>query len=358
MKVSSLSEAEAQAYLGDLLLHTNRLTDAEKRLEQALVLDPKQTMAQASLGILRARQGRFAEAKKALQEAVAGNSSNYLAHYYYAFALSREGMDENNLVSTYPTDTANLMRAELNKAIKLNPNFPQSYSLLAFVNTVTGEDLDNTVELLIKALNLSPGRQDLRLMMAQIYMRKQKFDLAKSVLVPLRTTKDRRLKIQAESLLKSITNYEEQLARLSYLGTGQDPSLRQREGGSPVVVEDEPRQPRSRLDYIQEALRPLSAGEERIQGQFMKLECDSKGTAYFMIQSGERLYKVRAASLGRVELVAYVSGAAQISCGARRTPETVVMTFRPSTDAKDVKNKINGDAVALELVPKEFQLKP
>jgi tetratricopeptide (TPR) repeat protein len=355
MKVAPLSEAEAQAYLGDLLLHTNKLTDAEKRLEQALLLDPKQTMAQASLGILRSRQGRFAEAKKVLQEAVNGNSSNYLAHYYYAFALSREGMDENNVVRIYPTDTANIMRAELNKAIELNPNFPESYSLLAFVNTVTGEDLDKTVDLLIKALTLSPGRQDLRLLMAQVYMRKQKFDLAKSVLAPLRNTKDRRLKLQAESLLKSITNFEEQIARYSSLGTGEDPALRQREDSSPVVVEEGPR---SRVDYIQEALRPVAAGEERIQGQFIKLECDSKGAAYFMIQSGERLYKIRASALGRVELIAYVSGAAQISCGARKTPENVVLIFRPTTDPKDLKAKINGDAVSLELVPKEFQLKP
>src|SRR5207248_2732656 len=76
MKAAPLSEAEAQAYLGDLLLHTNRLSDAETRLQQALNLDPKLTMAQASLGIVRMRQGRFDEARKALQEAVSGSSNN------------------------------------------------------------------------------------------------------------------------------------------------------------------------------------------------------------------------------------------------------------------------------------------
>jgi tetratricopeptide (TPR) repeat protein len=81
MKVAPLTEAEAQAYLGDLLLHIHRLSDAEVRLQQALTLDPKLTMAEASLGILRARQGRFDEAKNALQEAVKGDSNNYLAHY-------------------------------------------------------------------------------------------------------------------------------------------------------------------------------------------------------------------------------------------------------------------------------------
>src|SRR5438132_2540186 len=82
---SPLSEAEAQAYLGDLLLHVNRLNDAETRLQQALSLDQKQPMALASFGILRARQGRFDEAKKSLQQAANANSANYLVHYYYAY---------------------------------------------------------------------------------------------------------------------------------------------------------------------------------------------------------------------------------------------------------------------------------
>src|SRR5207248_5504833 len=41
---SPLSEADAQAYLGDLLLHVNRLNDADTRLQQALSLDQKQPM--------------------------------------------------------------------------------------------------------------------------------------------------------------------------------------------------------------------------------------------------------------------------------------------------------------------------
>lgn len=356
MKVAPLSEAEAQAYLGDLLLHTNRLSEAETRLQQALTLDSKQTMAQASLGILRARQGRFDEARKSLQEAVKGNSSNYLAHYYYAYALSRERMDANNFIQTYATEMAATMRAELNKAIELNPNFPGSYSLLAFINTVTGEELDKSVELLKKALALSPGRQDLSLTLAQIHMRQQKFDLAKQVLEPLRAAKDRRLKSQAESLLNSIRTYEEQIARYTSESSGGEPRLRQQQS-TINSGDDDPHTPLSESDYLQEALRPPEAGEERIQGLFVKLECDSKGMAYFIIQTGERLYKLRATALGRVQLVAYVPGATEVTCGARKTPENVVLTFRPTKEAKDLKAKINGDAIAMELVPKDFQLK-
>jgi tetratricopeptide (TPR) repeat protein len=355
--VTPLTEADAQAYLGDLLLHLNRLSDADTRLQQALALDAKQPMALASLGILRARQGRFDEARKTLQEAVAGNSSNYLAHYYYAFALSREGMDTAHIVRGYSAETASLMRAELNKAIALNPNFPESYSLLAFVNTVTGEDLDKSIELLNRALKLSPGRQDLSLLVAQIHMRQQKFDLAKQVLAPLQNSKDRGLKLQTEALLKSIQDYENAVTRFKTDTAPGNPQLRPQTNAA-ETSEEPPSKPPSEHDYLRETLRPTEAGEERIQGLFVKLECDNRAVAYFIIQAGDRLYKIRATALDRVQLVSYVPGASEVSCGVRKNQETVIITFRPATDPKDVRAKINGDAIAMEMVPNDFKLNP
>jgi hypothetical protein len=45
---------------------------------------------------------------------------------YYAFALSREGMDQSEIVYSYPAETAERMRAELKWAIELRPEFPES----------------------------------------------------------------------------------------------------------------------------------------------------------------------------------------------------------------------------------------
>ncbi len=327
MKVAPLTEAEAQGYLGDLLLHIHRLSDAEARLQQALTLDPKLTMAEASLGIVRARQGRFDEAKKALQEAVQGDSNNYLAHYYYAYALSREGMDANNFIRSYGSETAATMRTELRKAIELGPTFPESYRLLAFVNMVTGEQLDDSINLLKRALALSPGRQDVTLDLAQIYLRQEKFDLARAT-------------------LESAAN-----------ATGE-PRLQQREANSTASAkEDAPPQQMSPSEYLQQALRPVEAGEQRIQGLFIKLDCDNKGVAYFIVQAGDRAYKIRATSLGQVQLTAYTSVSGEVSCGTRKTQENAVFTFRPTKDPKDVKARIDGDAIAVELVPKDFVLK-
>lgn len=351
---SALSEADAQAYLGDLLLHVNRSNDAEARLQQALTLDPKQPMALASLGILRARQGRFDEAQKYLQEATNANSGNYLVHYYYAYALSREGMDANNVVSIYASETAARMRAELAKAIELNPTFPESYSLLAFVNTVTGEDLDGTSKLLTKALALAPGRQDLSLLLAQVYLRQQKSDLAKQILEPLSNTKDRNIKRQADLILASIKQYEDAMSRYN----SGAPQLQQPKS-EPTDSREPATTPMSESDYLRESLRPVETGETRIQGLFVKLDCNNSGVAFFMIQSAEKLYKIRATALGNVQLISYVQGAAtEVGCGARKNQENVVMTFRPTNDPKDTKAKVDGDAIAMELVPKDFQLKP
>jgi tetratricopeptide (TPR) repeat protein len=357
LQSSPVTEAEAQTYLGDLLLHTHQLTEAETRLQQALAEDPKSPMAHASLGIVRVRQGKFDEAKKSLQEAVEAQSSNYLTHYYYAYALSREGMDSMNMVRSYSPDSAKLMRAELHKAIQLNPTFPESYSLLAFINAVTGEELDESIALLQKALTLSPGKQILSFHLAQIYMRQQKFDLARQTLEPLRTASDRQLQKQAEMLLDSIKRYQDQTAQYNAMRNSAPtdrPELKRNESTEEATTEAPPK---SESDYLREAMRPLGAGEQQIQGLFMKLDCD-KGVGYFTIQGSDRAYRIRATALQQVQLTAYTQAAAQVSCGARKDPENVVLTFRPTNDPKDARAKIDGDAIAVEVVPKDFKLKP
>ena len=55
MQAAPITEAEAHAYLGDLLLKSNRV-DAEVYLQKALALDADLPMANASLGLLRVRQ--------------------------------------------------------------------------------------------------------------------------------------------------------------------------------------------------------------------------------------------------------------------------------------------------------------
>jgi tetratricopeptide (TPR) repeat protein len=359
-KSSPLSDAETEAYLGDLLLHTNDLGAAETRLQQALALDPQLTMAQASLGMVRIRQGRFSEAKKTLEQAVAGQSNSYLTHYYYAYALSKEGVGGMGFVSSYPAETVKIMRAELRRAIELNPGYPESYYLLAFVNMVAGEDLDEAAESFKKAIKLSPGRQDLVVELGQLYLRQEKFDLAIQILQPVRSSQDRSLQQQADILIRSIERLQKQAAERNVRREAEapaQPAVTRREAAASFENNDSQKAPGSESDSLFENLRSVMAGEQRVQGTFVRLDCDSKGVAYFTIQASDRVYKIRAAVLDRVLLRTFIAAPQEMTCGVRKNPENVVLTYRPSTDPKDARAKIEGDAVAVELVPQEFKLK-
>src|ERR1700733_4329362 len=101
MTTTPLSEAESNAYLGDLLYHTQEYTDAVTYLQKALAADPNMSMANTTMGLVKMRVKNFTEAKSYLEKAMAAEQKNYLAFYNYAYTLSREGMDESNYIRAY-----------------------------------------------------------------------------------------------------------------------------------------------------------------------------------------------------------------------------------------------------------------
>ena len=134
-------------------------------------------------------------------------------------------------------------------------------------------------------------------------MRQQKFDLARQTLEPLRTASDRQLQKQAEMLLESIKRYQDQVAQSNAIRDSSParPELARRESTEESTTEA-PQKTES--DYLREALRPVGAGEQRIQGMFMKLDCDNKGVAYFTVQASDRTYRIRSTVLQQVQLTA------------------------------------------------------
>jgi tetratricopeptide (TPR) repeat protein len=201
-KIEQLSEAQALTYLGDLLMHTNRFADAEKHLQKALTLAPELSMANASLGVLRLRQGDVAAAKGLLQKAIAGDQNNYLAQYYYADALSREEMDSESNVSSYPAESVARMRKALNKAIEVAPGFPEPYRLLAFVNLVTNTQITESVGLVEKAIALSPSRLDFSFVLAQVQLRRKDYKAAQLTLQQvIAGNPTPQMRVQAEVML-------------------------------------------------------------------------------------------------------------------------------------------------------------
>jgi len=354
-------------------LHLGNINEAEKRLEQALALDPDQPMANSSLGLVKVREGKFAEAKPLLKRAIAANSQNYLTHFNYAYALSREGMDANDMISGYTTEAADEMRAELRKAIELSPTFPESYRLLAFVNLVRNEQIDESIALTKRGLSLSPGRGEFGLMLAQLYLRKQDFKSARELLEPMArgNSTDKQLRAHAQILLDSIARYDEQVARFKErqgetredgrsngsgnIG-GQPLGLKRR--GDVANASTQPEESSSEEPPAdtgnQIPIRKPEAGEEQVRGLLVRIECDPKG-ATFIVKVGEQTLRFRTTNFNGIQFTAYtpdISG--DITCGARNPANPVVITFHSS---KDARAKFNGDVVAIDFVPKDFELK-
>ena len=209
-QAAPLTEAEAQAYLGDLLAHSRR-KDAYTYLEKALKLDPNLGMAHASLGMMYFYEGKVKEAHASLERAVAANSQNYLAHYYYAFTLSRA--DEN--VTGFAPEVAAKIREHLQKAIALRPDYPEPYNLLAFVSVITGQGLDEAIAQMKRILSISPGRHDFINMLAQLYMRKEDFKAARPLLEQVvKSNASEEERAHAQQLLDGIGTYEKAMAEI------------------------------------------------------------------------------------------------------------------------------------------------
>ena len=358
MQAAPMTEAEAQAYLGDLLLHSNRSSECEPYLQKALALDPDLPMANASLGMLRVRQGRSDEARKSLERAVALSSQNYLIHYYYAYALSREGNRDMQTVMGFAPETATRMREELKKAIELRPDFPESYSLLAFVNLVTGSQLDESVEMLKRVLTTSPGRNDLVFMLAQVYLRKENYKTARQLLERLSRNTDAQLRQQSQALLAQIASLEEQQARFSSLNDERAADAR----NPPILREvvGAGRQPETIVNadpssYLRESLRKPGADEMQAQGTLVRIDCDAKGIT-FVVKIGDRLLKLKTASFEEMNITSFSSDSGgEITCGPRRPENNVVVDYAPP---KDPRARIDGVIKSIEFVPPDFKLKP
>ena len=358
MKSQPLSDAEGEFYLGDLTSHSGYFDEAEKHLIKALALDPNLAIANASLGMIEMYRGHDAESKRYLERAVQGNTANYLVHYYYAEVLSHEVIGEGGEVSSIDPELARKIRTELKKAIELAPTYADSYRLMAFINLVANEQLDESIVMLKHAIELLPGDQEFGYLLAEIYMVKQDFKSAREILEPIvqSSATPTELRQRSQTQLNQIKSVEEAMAR--YKSEGATTSGTGQPDREIVMEPDEPGMKRTAdealAESIDEALRKPKDGEVRVRGQLLRIDCGSKGVT-FAVQADGRSLKLNAPDFQGVDFTTYTQGSDfRISCTPRNPADEVVVIYKP---AKDAKSKFDGEIVSVEFVPVSFKLK-
>ncbi|HXS00911.1 MAG TPA: DUF1570 domain-containing protein [Pyrinomonadaceae bacterium] len=354
-EATPLTEAEAQAYLGDLLLHSNR-KDAYTYLEKAVKLDPNLAMAHASLGMAYFREGKISEANASFEHAMAGDSQNYLAHYYYAFTLSNAGSFEGPTNAPLPPETATKIREHLQKAIALRPDFPESYNLLAYLSLVTGKGIDESIAQMKRLLSVSPGKQEYIYMLGQLYLHKEDYKTARQLLeVVAKSNAEEQIRWHAEQLLKQLTAFEDAKSRAEEARRNGAkvivPTLEVSTGPGITKTEDAPTDPSS---YLREVLRTPGAGETQLQAKLVKIECEPKNIV-FVVQTANGLLRLRTETFDAIEITTYdPKVAGEITCGARKPESVVVVCYLPNTDKRV---KADGVLKSIEFVPADFKLK-
>ncbi len=367
-QVAPMSEAETNAYLGDLLYHTNRADDAEAYLKTAIALEPKSSMANTTFGMVKLRQRKYDESKNYLERAISEDQKNHLAYYNYAYLLSREDRDEFGYVQSFAADKTAKMRDLLKKAIAVNPGFTESYELLAFIGLVNNEQLDESVAYLQKALKYQPGNQRYAIRIAEIYSRQEKFAEAGAIADKIAKTADEpETKAQAENLIAQLKQRQEINARNAESRKQYEAAIADanKNGGQPVIIrrranektitpEESARiEEEAQMRSVNQALTKAKAGEKQVIGQILKIECKGKNITYTVKTNGENLI-LSSRDFESLALTSLVSEAenAQVGCAANIAAVNAVLTYKPQTDAKNI---VRGELVAVDFVPKNFR---
>lgn len=346
-----VSDADAKIILGDLLYQSERFSEAAAMLEDAAKFNNTASAANSLLGLVKLKLGKSNEAEKYLEKAVALNDKNYLAHFRYAYVLSRQGMTDYGFASSYSANQAARIRDELDKAIALNPYFPESYNLYAFVNYVRTEAIDRAIVYIEKALKIAPGNQRYQIRLAELSMLKEDFGKARNIArKTFETAPDERLRVYAKNTIYTIDTYESQLDSL------RNPSLRRLQNVTDKPLSEEEN---ARLNWltmlsgINQNLRKLKSNERRVLGYLSKVECQANEIDY-SVKVENQVLNLSSENFDSVKLVTFVPEMAngQVGCGTVKKELFAVIGYRPSENPNA---KSAGEILSIEFVPKNFR---
>ena len=360
MSAAPLPESQMAAYLGDLHFHTGNLTEAEVFLRKALTIDSNSGIANMSLGLVLAQKKNFVEAKKYLEKAIASDRTNHFAYFNYAYTLTRENMDANGNITGFSPEAESKMREALLRAIALNPNFAESYRLLAFVNLVNDTDLDESVDLLKKGLAIRPGDQDFSLLLAQVFLHQEKYEEAKLIAEKLAgTASDANVWAEAQSVLRTVHQYHvAKAAGANESGVAAvfgplPPLILQR---SAISDADAERYVEDRLiTNLNLFIERPRFGEKQIVGYVERITC-REGQINYAVRSGGGEFNLVSNGFDGLRLRVLTDGerAFTLDCDVSLGKQLTVMIFQPSANSKP---NISGRLLSISFVPDFFRLK-
>jgi len=315
---------------------------------------PGTARATQALGLIELRDERLDAALPLLARAAAeGPDDGQVQGAFGRGLISR--LSELESSSEEYAATLKRARTVLARAVELDPNGARSLALSGFAELAAGQDLARAETLLTRALTLAPSREEYRLLLAQVLMRRADFNRATEILGRMAASgSSATVRQQAREQLGVMAQLRE-VERAGALRPAAPPPVPESTpaapGAPPLPAAPAAGTTDARRPMVIPALRPVGPGETRVLGTFRGIVCGRELTV-LSIQTEGRQLQLRQNPSRPPEFIAYVPNPpASVGCGPVNPPQRVLATYttaaRPST-------AYDGDVVAIELIPDDF----
>jgi tetratricopeptide (TPR) repeat protein len=344
-RATTIDDLEGDIHVADLQARIGRDKEARTRLQAIVQKKPDAAMAWTVLGLIDFRERRFTEALPQLERAAERGPQNAFVQTAFGRALvtlinEQTGAEEQA--------TLRKARTTLSRAVELDPVSGYAAGMLGYVELAIGEDLARAVSMLERAVKLAPSRDQYRLFLAQALMRRGDFQGATNQLGSvLATGSSPEARDDARRLLGDVAN-----ARVRAESPGAAPATTTGSTGRPIGSVPGLSAPATRAT-VRLDLRVVQNGETRTLGQFTAIECRPNLIVLQVDASGGTL-RLAAKQLSEIDFITYrTDTAGSVQCGALPKPVRVLVTYRVRSETTAA-GTIDGDAVAIELVPDDY----
>jgi tetratricopeptide (TPR) repeat protein len=311
--VAPLSSAAGNAVLADVHLHSRDYQErAVSEFQDILKSDPNNAAACRGLGYAYLQKQDFTQAGEYFRRASQLDSKDPRVHYYSAMLMAREGGFGGG-------SNAPAMIEELETSIRLDPNFADSYALLAFAQS-TARDPAKALGTMRKAIAISPRNESYLFNLANIYLANRQADQAIAVLRSLQVTDNPLLASQVTTLLAQAQQFK---AMMQAQGES---------AGSVLVVRRQPPEDASSPVVAKTPSGPVKF----LRGMLTHVDCSNSPLASFTLVSGAKTWKMNVADRNHLVLI----GADAFSCDWSK--QKVAVNYRETSAGE-------GSIVSLEI---------
>jgi tetratricopeptide (TPR) repeat protein len=315
-----LTAAEKDATIADFKFHTiDHNAEGIAEFKKVLEEDPNNEVANRGLGYACLRQRDFEQAAGYLKRASASGSRDPRIHFFNAMVLSHS--TSGGMININP-DEADAVKAELLKAVELDPGYADAYNLLSVTESVKGNPKE-AIHYAEKAVQLNP-RNDYYLMnLANYYLRDEEFDKATALLSTLKNSSNSLVAMSAQQNLEQLQRMKEFKAQGGTVIIQPNTAVRSSEDGE-------------RVESVQPPKVDNSHPVGFLKGTLLSVDCNLEPAAMLEVKSGTKIWHFRAEDRSKLVLI----GADEFSCGWKNKP--VAVNFREIGPQA-------GDLISLEL---------